>query len=119
VEITSVQTVIHVEAFNKLCRALKKVSNAQRSDWDLRVPVVLWAYRVMCKKLTGQTTSSLVYEANAEILMKYIMLSPRIAVAMDTIDRGALKEGIAQLEKKNAWDLMKRSNTVILGSKNS
>lgn len=50
-----------VEAFNKILEsALKKVCNAQRNDWDARVPTVLWAYRMTCKKLARQMSFRLV-----------------------------------------------------------
>lgn len=44
--------------------------------------------------------SRLVYEANDEIPMKYIMRSPRIVVPVDMMERKALKEGITQLEEE-------------------
>lgn len=96
----STQTGIHAEAFNKVCKALNKVCNAQRSDWDLCVPVVLWAYRATCKKLTGQMPSRLVYEANDDLPMKYIVPSPCITTPANRTDHRALKEGIAQLEEE-------------------
>ena len=43
-----------INAFNKISEtALTKVCNMQRNDGDLRIPVVLWAYRTTCKKLTS------------------------------------------------------------------
>ena len=45
-----------VEAFNKVLKnVLTKVCNGQRSDWYLRIPIVLRAYQMTCKKLTRQT----------------------------------------------------------------
>lgn len=32
----SAQKVIHAEAFNKVCEALKKVCSVYRNDWDLQ-----------------------------------------------------------------------------------
>eukprot|EP00253_Pinus_taeda_P017500 PITA_17500 len=87
-----------VEAFNKVLEnALIKVFNAQRSDWDLCIPVVLWAYQMTCKKLTRQTPFGLVYGVEAVMPMEYIMPSLCIAALTGMKDRGALEERLTQL----------------------
>jgi len=96
-EKTSVQKVIHAEAFNEVCEALNKVYDAQQTDWDLRIPVVRWAYRTTCKKLMAQTPPRLEYGENVVIPIEYSMPSLCIITPIDIMVRGASEEGITQL----------------------
>lgn len=78
---------------------MNKVFNAQRSDWDLCIPAVLWAYRKTCKKLMGQTPFSLVYAVEVIVPMEYIMPSLCIAMLTGMTDHRALEERFTQLEE--------------------
>lgn len=68
-----------IEAFNKILETtLTKICSVNRDDWDLRVPVVLWAYRITCKKITMQMPFKLVYGLEAIVPMEYLVPSLRI-----------------------------------------
>ena len=96
-----------IEAFNKILEtALTKVCNAQQNQWDLRILAVLWAYRTMCKKLTGQPPFQLVYGMKVVMPMEYIIPSLRIIVLLGITDREVPEERLMQLEElKEEWFL--------------
>jgi len=52
----------------------------------LHVLAILWAYRMTCKKLIGQTPFQLVYGKEAVMLMEYIIPSLQIAAHIGMTD---------------------------------
>jgi transposase InsO family protein len=74
------QTNGTVEAFNKMLEnALTKIRNVNMNEWDLKILVVLWAYRTTCKKLTGETPFILVYGKETIVPLEFLVPSLRVA----------------------------------------
>ena len=68
----------------------------KRTDWDLRVLVVLWAYRTACKNLTVQAPPMLEYEATTVSSTVLGELRPRMITSVDMTVCGTLEAEIQQ-----------------------
>jgi len=76
---------------------LKKVCNIGQDDWDLIILVVIWDYRTICKKLTGQTPFRLAYGKEVVIPMEFLVSSLCIVAMKDLTDSGAIEERLSKL----------------------
>ena len=74
---------------------MTKVCNVDRSDWDVHIPSVLWAYQTACKKLTGKTLFRMVYGKEAVMPMEYIVPSLRISTFTNMVEPDFMEEWLA------------------------
>jgi hypothetical protein len=64
---------------------------------DLKLPVIIWAYRTTCKKITGQTPFRMVYGQEVVAPLDYLIPSMCIEEITEMTERGAVQERLAQL----------------------
>ena len=69
-----------IEAFNKtLTKGLIKICNTDKDEWDEKIVVVLWEYRMTYKCSTNQTPFQLVYGQEAVVPLHFRQQTPIIA----------------------------------------
>jgi len=65
---------------------MKKVCNVKYNDRDLRIPIVLWAYRTTYKKLIEHITIRLVYGQEEVMPMEFLVPSLHITSVIKLSD---------------------------------
>ena len=89
-----------IEAFNKtLTRGLTKICNANKDDWDEKIPTVLWAYRTAYKRSTDQTPFRLVYGQEAVVPLHFRQPTPIIAEILHVDVEQGRKDRLMKLSK--------------------
>ena len=89
-----------IEAFNKtLTRGLTKIFNADKDDWDEKLPAVLWAYRTTYKRSTDQTPFRLVYGQEVVVPLHFRQQTPIIAELLHVNVKQGRKDPLIQLSK--------------------
>ena len=74
-----------------------KVCNANKNDWNVRIPTMLWAYKTTYKKLTGYTSFRLVFGQKVVMPMEYIVPSLIITTITNMADNNIMEEILEQL----------------------
>lgn len=78
---------------------IHKSCGIEGSDWEERLPTVLWAYRTTYKVTIGHTPFQLMYVQEEVVLAEYLVPSLRIAVENRLGDTESLEERLFQLNK--------------------
>jgi hypothetical protein len=86
-----------------LKQILTKLVNANQNDWDVMLPIVLWAYQTTYKVSTQHTPYELVYGVNA-LPIEFIVPMNRTFVEKDINWMNALlvrMEDLVLVDEKN------------------
>ena len=72
------------ESTNKtLCTVLTKIVSESRTDWEQKLPSVLWAYRTAYKTAVDTTPFQLVYGLNAILPIEFLVPTLRVAADLE------------------------------------
>ncbi len=87
------------ESTNKiLCTVLKKVVSDTKTDWELKLPSVLWAYRVAYKTAIGTMPFNMVFGLDAILPLEFPIPTLRVAQQLEWTGH-ELSERLEEIEK--------------------
>ena len=81
-----------------LCKILTKIVEASRRDWEHKLTVALWAYRIAYKVATHCTSFSLAFGLEAVMPMEYLVPSLRVVVR-ERLTEESLTKRLVDLEQ--------------------
>lgn len=87
--------IFHDGAFKKLCGIMNRVHQVRRTDWDLRVLAVRWAYRAISKNQSAEMTPKLTRRDETKRAEK----NPHSIAPLVGTGRKDLGKGIMQLQE--------------------
>ena len=72
------------ERTNKiLCTVLKKIVSETKTDWELKLPSILWSYSVAYKIVIGTTPFNMVYGLDAILPLEFLIPTLRVAKELE------------------------------------
>ncbi len=77
---------------------LTKVVSGTKTDWEMKLPSVLWAYRVAYKTSIGTTPFNMVFGLDAILPMEFLIPTLRVAKELEWTGH-ELSERLDELEK--------------------
>ena len=96
-----------IEAFNKtLTKGLTKICNADKDDWDEKIPAVLWTYITAYKFSIDQNPFRLVYGKEAVVPLHFRQQTPIIVEILHVDVEQGRKNRLLQLRKLKEHRLM-------------
>ena len=81
-----------------LCTVLKKVVSDKKTDWELKLPSVLWAYRVAYKTAISTTPFNMVFGLDAVLPLEFLIPTLRVAQELEWMGH-ELSERLEELER--------------------
>ena len=66
-----------------LCTVLTKIVKNSRMDWELKLHLALWAYRVAFKTALGTTPYNMVFGLDAILPLEFLILTLRVAKELE------------------------------------
>ena len=79
-----------------MCTVLTKILKQSRTDWEMKLHLALWAYRVAYKTAIGTTPFNLVYRLDAILPIEFLIPTLRVAKSLNGL---AINCRLDELEK--------------------
>jgi hypothetical protein len=66
-------------------------------NWDLKIPIVLWAYRNKCNNLKRKTSFRSVYWQEAVVSLVFLVPTLQVVVITNMTEKGTINERLNKI----------------------